>query len=376
MRGGYSRSFTRLGLADFTGEIGDNPGVSLERLPARSRSATSGALPLLLRESEQPRPGAASRRRRSSRCRDVVDGDITIFSPDLAVPYCRHLAGRHHAGDRHATMSIEARYLGARSAGNWRTNNYNELNIIENGFLDEFKLAMANLQANNAAGGTRAGSFAYFGPGTGTAPLPIFLGYFNGVERATAPATRRSTRRRNFRSTTYVTPLARFNPDPYAAVDALRQRRSTRRRDRALTAGLPANFFVVNPDLLGGANIVENDDRTMYHSMALEFRRRIGQRAAYAGSYVFGHGTSSRFLSLRVDSPMVRNGGTDGDVTPRVQAQRGVSAAVRPRPAVRQQRQRRRRSDHRRLAGRRQRARAERPTARPRQRAPGRDGQG
>ena len=82
-----------------------------------------------------------------------------------------------------SNMSIEARYLGARTKDNWRTNNYNEINIIENGFLDEFKLAMANLQANNAAGGTRAGSFAYFGPGTGTAPLPIFLGYFNGIGR-------------------------------------------------------------------------------------------------------------------------------------------------------------------------------------------------
>ena len=91
-------------------------------------------------------------------------------------------------------MSVEARYVGARSKDNWRTNNYNEINIIENGFLDEFKLAMANLQANNAAGGTRAGSFAYFGPGTGTAPLPIFLAYFNGIGRDRA-ATARCTRR-------------------------------------------------------------------------------------------------------------------------------------------------------------------------------------
>ena len=154
-------------------------------------------------------------------------------------------------------MSFEARYLGARSRGNWRTNNYNELNIIENGFLDEFKLAMANLQANNAAGGTRAGSFAYFGPGTGTAPLPIILAYFNGVNRE---------RRRRCgglhvgelpQQHVSSTPLARFNPNPYAVVDAPRCRRR-RARPRALSAGLPANFIVANPDLLGGANIVEN----------------------------------------------------------------------------------------------------------------------
>ena len=101
-------------------------------------------------------------------------GDITIFSPDLVVPW----ADTWQAGVTRAigsTMSVEARYLGARSRDSWRTNDYNELNINENGFLDEFKLAMTNLQANNAAGGTRAGSFAYFGPGTGTVPLPIIL---------------------------------------------------------------------------------------------------------------------------------------------------------------------------------------------------------
>ena len=149
-------------------------------------------------------------------------------------------------------MSVEARYLGARSAGNWRTNNYNELNIIENGFLDEFRLAMANLQANNAAGGTRAGSFAYFGPGTGTSPLPIILAYFNGVNRD----------RRRRRGGLHVgelpqqhvssTPLARFNPNPYAFVDAPRRRRGVARHARS-TAGLPSNFLLANPDLLGGA---------------------------------------------------------------------------------------------------------------------------
>ena len=39
--------------------------------------------------------------------------------------------------------------------------NYNEVNIIENGFLNEFKLAQANLQANIAAG--KGSTFAYTG---------------------------------------------------------------------------------------------------------------------------------------------------------------------------------------------------------------------
>ncbi len=62
-------------------------------------------------------------------------------------------------------------------------------NLVANGFLNEFKVAMANLQANNASGAAnRAGSFAYFGGGTGTTPLPIYLAYLNGRTDAGNPA--------------------------------------------------------------------------------------------------------------------------------------------------------------------------------------------
>ena len=51
----------------------------------------------------------------------------------------------------------------------WTTENWNEINIVENGFLDEFKLAQANLRAHVAAGcgtgGNPACSFAYRGAG-------------------------------------------------------------------------------------------------------------------------------------------------------------------------------------------------------------------
>src|SRR5262249_57501372 len=81
-------------------------------------------------------------------------------------------------------MAIDVRYVGSRSWGNWFNYNYNEINIVENGFLDEFKLAQKNLQANMAAG--RGATFRYFGAGTGTSPLPIFLAFFSGTPAAQA----------------------------------------------------------------------------------------------------------------------------------------------------------------------------------------------
>jgi hypothetical protein len=309
LRAGYNRSYTRLGLTDFTGQITNNPGVSLNVFKTL-QLGNLGTLPLLMRDPS--RLGAAPFPATPSfPYTEVVSGDITIFSPDLVVP----LADTWQAGFSRAirgTMSIEARYLGARSAGNWRTNDYNELNILENGFLDEFKLAMANLQANNVAGGTRAGSFAYFGPGTGTVALPIMLAYFNGVNRAGAGDATAYTSA-NFRSSTYVNTLARLSPHPYWFANSLINDNTA--RGRAITAGLPSNFLLLNPDLLGGANIVENEGRTMYNSMALEFRRRAASGLSFASSYVLGHATQSQFLSLRIDSPMLRNGGEEGDVS-------------------------------------------------------------
>ena len=107
--------------------------------------------------------------------------------------------------------------------------------------------------------------------------------------------------------------LARFNPHPYQFLTSLRDDSGI--RANAIRGGLPSNFLLANPDLLGGANIVENTDRTFYNSLALEFRRRSGSGLSFAGSYVFGHATETNFLSLRVDSPVLRNGGDEGDVT-------------------------------------------------------------
>jgi hypothetical protein len=309
VRAGYSRSFTRLGLSDFQGQIANNPGVSLTANRTLSGVGVNslGQLPLLFRDTARLGPGAYPATP-SFPYTEQVTGDITIFDPELYVPVTdTWQAGATRALGR--SMSIEARYLGARSDGNWRTNNYNELNIIENGFLDEYKLAMGNLQANIAAG--RGTTFAYTGI-PGTSPLPTFLAYFAGLgrDRANDPAAYNGVTQ--FSNSTYYNNMARFNPNPYGVATSLNGDATL--RARALNGGLAANFFVVNPHLLGGANIVQNEDRTMYNSLALEFKRRSGRGLTYTGSYILGHATASQFLSLRVDSPMLSNGGEEGNI--------------------------------------------------------------
>ena len=112
--------------------------------------------------------------------------NINAFHPDIEVASARSwTVGLQRALTQ--DMALEVRYVATKGVNQWSTLNYNERNVIDNGFLDEFKLAMANLRANNLAGGNRSGSFAYFGPGTGTHPLPIYLAYLNGRRDADNP---------------------------------------------------------------------------------------------------------------------------------------------------------------------------------------------
>jgi hypothetical protein len=56
-----------------------------------------------------------------------------------------------------------------------------------NGFVKEFKSAVANLKANNIAGGSARAALPTLEPGTGTNPLPIYMAYLLGRTDAATP---------------------------------------------------------------------------------------------------------------------------------------------------------------------------------------------
>lgn len=310
IRGGVARAYSRNGTSDFTGRYNANPGVAI----TTNRSLTLGNLndgagfPLLLRQPD--RLGAPLfPEEKVYPLSPTVDGSVNTFAPDLQVEYSDSWTlGVQRSISKN--MALEVRYVGTRSADRWTTYNYNsEVNIIENGYLDEFKLAQANLQANIAAG--RGSNFRYYGAGTGTSPLPIHLAYFSGVSSANAgDASRYSSSL--FANTTFVNPLAIRNPNPSGAANALDA--DATRRANALLAGLPANFLVANPDALGGANVTGNGGGTRYNSLQVELRRRLSGGLQFDASYVFGRGYESILYSFRRDRVMVRDTGTEGDV--------------------------------------------------------------
>jgi hypothetical protein len=284
-RAGYSLSYLNDGVGRGD-DLGGNPGgtITAARNVSLGNLVNSGEKwPLLLRETNRlgpppfnpdpvfPLTGA-------------ITNSATAFDPNVKMPYVHswNVAIQRELGRE---MAIEIRYTGNYSARGIVSRGLNELNIVENGILDEFKLAQANLRANLAA--SRGTTFRYFGPGTGTSPLPIAQAYFSGIPASQAGDASRYTSG-NYTSTTFVNPLGLQNPGPGTWGGALDD--DAARRDNALRAGLPANFLLVNPGKLGGANLITNYGFANYNAGSLELRRRFSQGLLVNANYTFGKG--------------------------------------------------------------------------------------
>ena len=197
-------AYAREGLTRFTTLYGDNRGASI----SLNRNANTGLVPageswpVLLSQTNRlyPLPFNPDPTYPIAVGANRAD-NLNAFTPDIqiarvqtwTVGFARSISN---------SMAFEIRYIGNRGDNEWSSINYNcgttnsnnctgirGENLVANGFLNEFKQAMTNLQANNASGvANRAGSFAYFGQGSGTSPLPIYLAYLNGRTDAGNPA--------------------------------------------------------------------------------------------------------------------------------------------------------------------------------------------
>jgi hypothetical protein len=295
IRGGYSVAYERQGFGEFTSVFGANPGATL----TLTRDANTGlvpageAWPVLLRETSRlgPAPFATAPSFPIAVRANRAD-DINAFHPDIEIAFARTwTVGFQRALT--SNMAIEARYVGTRGVDQWSELNYNEVDILGNGFFDEFKLAMANFQANNAAGGSRAGSFAYFGPGTGTAPLPIYLAYLAG---RTDPSNAGAYTGTTWTNTGLTGDFGRTNPSPFGSAGDLDN--DATRRANAAAAGLPANFFVVNPHI-DDVNVTDSGAFSNYHALQIELRRRLSRGLMINASYQYALEGGSAFLGFR-----------------------------------------------------------------------------
>jgi hypothetical protein len=323
---GWARAFERHGMSDFTGVFGSNPGLTVNA-NRNVGNGNLGPVPLLLRDGNLG-PPANCTGTVSAACIPegptypipaTTSGSVNIFDPNIQVPYSDSwTVGFQRAVGRRAAFEI--RYIGTRNREQWRSYNFNEVNIIENGFIDEFRKAQANLYANAAAG--RGKTFAYFGPNTGTSPLPIYLAHFSGTNVAlggncdSIAACQTMYNSGSFASDDFINALSRFGANPFtpAGTGNSGLRGNATRRSNALNAGLPSNFWIANPDV-STANVTGNGGFTDFNGLQMQFRRRMTSGLQFDVNYAYGKAYEAVRYSFRVPMLSTRNTGGEGDVT-------------------------------------------------------------
>jgi hypothetical protein len=173
------------------------------------------------------------------------------------------------------TRAIEIRYNGSHTVHQWIAEKINEVNVFENGFLDEFKHAQANLALNGGAS---------FAPGAnGSYALPIMTAAGVDFADATFINQLKYGQVGSFAGTLssnpdYFCKMVGSTFSPCASYGA--------------GAGYPMNFFVANPFALGTwTNALYMDDRgySNYHGLQMEFRQRAWHGITATANYTWSH---------------------------------------------------------------------------------------
>ncbi len=308
-RAGWSKAYERQGMSIFTGLYGANPGstLSLTRDESTGLVPAGESWPVLLSQKERlynaPFPESPSY---PIAIRPNRADSLSAFAPDIQIGHAETWSvGFQRSITR--DMAIDIRYLGTRGRNQWSELNYNNLdfaNLEANGFINEFRQAVQNLQANNQAGGARTGSIAYFGAGTGTSPLPIYLAYLNGLPASAAgnPASYSTTA---WTTSAITQDIVHTWPDPYSSIIDLDG--NLTRRENAVKAGLPANFFVVNP-AMNAVNVTDSGAFSDYHALQLDLRRRLSHGLSASINYQYAIERGSAFDGFQYGRTMVQGG--------------------------------------------------------------------
>jgi carboxypeptidase family protein len=284
LRGGYSIAYIREGFNAFNSMFGGNEGVSFtngvnpgsnpdEFGQAGSRLLRDGSYPFLpLTDPKFPLTA-------------VQGASINDFDPKLRPGYVQSWT---FGIQRELTkdMALEVRYVGNHGTRLWRQYEVNEVNIFENGFINEFRNAQNNLRIyrENNPGCDAAGNCNYGDsklPGQVQVPI-IQNAITSGTDATTITSLDRGEAGRLAGS--IATNLTRMNrlitrgdihsikmPDP---------------NNPGQTITL-SNFFVPNPRSPTDAWIMTNGGDSSYHALQVELRRRFSKGLLLQGSYVW-----------------------------------------------------------------------------------------
>jgi hypothetical protein len=312
-RAGYSKSYIREGIYAVTALYGANPGGSMTAVRNMSNGnliPAGGSLPILLsggfsqftpptytvvNGAQVPIPTAPAYPL------TATTGDsVNEFYPDSKTPVA-HSFNVSFQRTLGKNMAIDFRYVGTRQYNGWWIGgrNLNEFNTIENGFLNEFKLAQKNLYLNMAQNNGQG--YAYVPAVAGSSPLPIMLAWMTGKTDATNPANYPASYFGG--ASTGAGYLVKSNPTPQSFASYL-QTSNAQFATNAKNAGYPANFFVINPGVSSGGAWVtgrpEDSIDNKFDAFQVELRRRMSGGLLVQGSYQYViRSTSTIYPTLR-----------------------------------------------------------------------------
>ena len=218
------------------------------------------------------------------------------IDPDIRTPYVANWSVGYQR-ELWRDAAIEVRYVGNRGHNLWRSYDLNEVNIFENGFLQDFKNAQQNLAINVANGST---GFANKGL-PGQAALPIFEAAFGprGSQGALAGGS-------SFTSGTFITQLQQGQAGAMANTMAGSSLYLCRLVGSALPAcntlgynapGVrPINFFQANPYAAGSpVRQLTDEAKSKYDSLQMQFRQRYHNGLSLTANYTYGKARTDRY---------------------------------------------------------------------------------
>jgi hypothetical protein len=350
VRASYARSFNVIGISTLQGPLANGPGLTFSSnrnvannnlcagggtncFPMQfSSSLDAGAIgPPPTCTSLSPTAGCVPTTIQFPLPTNFAAAGVLIFDPNYQTSY----ADSYSVGLQRSLskdMSIEVRYVRTRNYGGDTFREYGEQNAFaapfgsSANFLDEFAKAQQNLAIN-----LKNNNGATFAPKglPGQSPLPIFLASYTGAAGCgAAPATYQlgGTNAAAFcpgasdatkytgtqwTNTAAVNALSLISPNPF--LFSLTGTSSTSDlffnptfRANGVSAGMPLNFWVMNPDT--GSNGVEvAQGYTKYDSIQAILTRRLSRGLQVSANYAYQLQYGSSFQTFWRDRQLIRS---------------------------------------------------------------------
>ncbi len=283
LRGGYSIATVREGMNVFTGLYGSNQGLSIDDSVSPSTYPAIFGAPGSVNFSDTlPSRTSTINPAPSYPIPSCSGCSVYGVDPNLKMGYVQswNLSYQREL-DRNTV--IDFRYVGNHGTDLWRRMNLNEVNILSNGFLNEFKIAQNNLaiaRGGNINANTGVTNFGNQGlPGQQAIPI-MQTGIGNTTDSTTA---------------TYLQLGEAGASANSIATNATRMANLT-------NAKYPVNFFQVNPLNGGSANVLTNNGSSFFDALQIEVRRRMASGFTINGSYQYGKSIANGATASGTDS--------------------------------------------------------------------------